>query len=355
MSAKTKPSRRLPVLLAVAALVLSVVLEVIHVRAYLDPTVASFCAVDARFNCDTVALSRASVLLNVPTAVWGIAVFSAMISAITTASGLFLPLAALAAIATSALLAYEIITIGALCVFCEGIHLLSLGLLVIAWRRRDPAAIKAILSAPKKLLSALILPVGLLVLVGLFAPPYWVMVSWKSGPRLATGVDDDGHGWIGAENPTMTIHEYIDYGCPHCAAAASRLRLIVGSNSSKIRLVRHHQPRMRCIGRVFVASRCKTARAAFCAQKQGHLWEMDDWLFRYAPGEPDVDLMAGAQEVGLDLEDFSACMTDMKTYEHLDTEVRAANKKKIRETPLYEVDGEVLTPKELALHLDKNL
>ena len=355
MSAETKPSRRLPVLLAVAALVLSIGLEAIHVRAYLDPTVASFCAVDARFDCDAVALSRASVLLGVPTAVWGIALFWGILVALVGLPGLFLPLAAIAALSTSALLVYEIVELGAICIFCEGVHLLSLGLLVSAWGRRDWGATKTALAAPKQLFSAFMLPAGFIALVALFAPPYWMMVSWKSGPRLATGIDDDGRPWIGAENPSMTIHEYVDYGCPHCAVATSRMRLRVGSNASTIRLVRHHQPRMRCVGRVFVADRCMAARAAVCAQDQGRFWEMDDWLFRYAPGAAQVDVRAGAEEVGLDLADFDACMADMSSYERVDAEVKAANKKKIRETPLYRIDDTRLTPKELAVYLDEHL
>ncbi len=112
---------------------------------------------------------------------------------------------------------------------------------------------------------------------------------------------------------------------------------------------------MRCVGRVFVADRCLAARAAMCAQDQEHFWEMDDWLFRYAPGAATIDVNAGAEEVGLDLDTFSQCMADMSSYERVDAEVKAAGKKKIRETPLYEIDGNVLNPKELAVYLDENL
>ncbi|MCA9635592.1 MAG: thioredoxin domain-containing protein [Myxococcales bacterium] len=342
-------------LLAVAALILSIGLEVIHVRAYLDPSVASFCSVDARLDCDAVALSRASVLLGIPTAVWGVAGFWAMLVAILRAPGLFLPIALIAALATTGLLVYEVAVLGAICMFCEGVHLLSLALLVIAWRRRGVASARDALAQPKRLLAEFGLPIVLLGAVAVAAPPYWVLVSWRSGPRLDHGVDEEGHPWIGASSPTLTIHEYIDYGCPHCAAASSRMRLKVGANASKIRLVRHQQPRMRCVGRVFVEERCELARAAVCAGEQGRFWEMDDWLFGHAPGEAKVDLGAGARELGLDLAVFDACMKDMRVYEKVDNEVRTANKRKIRETPLYEVDGAILTPKELAELLDERL
>lgn len=347
MSASSTPARRLPTVLALLALLLSIGLEVIHVRAYLDPSVASFCAFDEKFDCDSVALSRTSIFLGLPVAVWGVAGFWAMLAAIRGAWGLFLPLAAIAAAATTGLLVVELAVIGSLCVFCEAVHLLSLALLVVAWRRRDLAATRSILRRPAELVSPLLLPAGALVIAALFAPPYWALASWTSPVEHAQGVDDEGHPWIGAASPTVTVHEYVDYGCPHCAVAAGRMRMRLADHPDALRVVRHQYPRMRCVGRYEVAERCAPARAAVCAGQQGRFWEMDSWLFAHVPGVLRVDFDRGVREVGLDPVAFETCMKDQAIYEQVDAEMTAAGKKKIRETPAYVVDGQRMTPAEV--------
>ena len=67
--------------LAALGLTLSLVLEFLHVRAYLAPTTSSFCAVGEHLDCTTVALSRYSVLLGVPVPLWGAAGFLAIVGA----------------------------------------------------------------------------------------------------------------------------------------------------------------------------------------------------------------------------------------------------------------------------------
>jgi uncharacterized membrane protein len=338
------------VLLAAVGLVLSIVLEVIHVRAYLDPSVASFCNVDARFDCDAVALSQASVFLGVPTAVWGIAGYIGLLIAAWRRSPLLLPLAAIAAIATTVLLIVGITSVGALCLVCEAVHVVSLALLLVAWRRRDPDGLRAV-----KQTHAIDLgwPLMILVLVRLFAPPYWVLVSWKSGPRLDHGLTAEGERWIGAEQPDLVIHEYIDYTCPHCAVASSRMRMLVAENASSLQLVRHHYPRMRCMPPL--PARCLTARAAVCAGEQDRFWEMEDWLFHHAPGHASVDLDPAVTELGLDAEAFETCMADPAVFERLDVGVKAAHKLKIREVPAYVIDGEAKSETEVRAIIDEKL
>lgn len=337
-------------LLAAVGLVLSIVLEVIHVRAYLDPSVASFCSIDARFDCDAVALSRSSVILGVPTAVWGIAGYVALVIAAWRRSPLLLPLAAIAAIATTALLIIGLTSVGALCLVCEAVHAVSLAILLVAWRRRDLAGLRA---AARQDAIILAWPLILVVLVRLFAPPYWVLVSWKSGPRLDHGITADGHRWIGADDPDLVVHEYIDYTCPHCAVASSRMRMRVGSHASSLQLVRHHYPRMRCMPPL--PDRCISARAAICAGEQDHFWEMEDWLFHHAPGRARVEFEPAMSEVGLDAAAFETCMADQAVFELLDAEVKAAHKLKIREVPNYVVDGEPMSEAQVRTLIEDRL
>jgi uncharacterized membrane protein len=323
------------VVLATAGLGLSVGLEALHVRAYLDPAASSFCALGGPLDCDSVALSRASVVLGVPLAIWGIAGFAALLIAAIQRSRLLLPLAAFSAAVSVVLLLQELFEVGSVCLLCEAVHLCAAALAVVAWRRRRSAA----LPTRRGLAAQLGIPAILVVGTWLFVPPYWVLVSWHSGTRFATGEDELGRPWIGAESPTVTVVEYVDYACPHCAAAASRMRLLVGEHPAEIRLVRHHQPRMRCR----LGHQCQYARAAICAGSQGKFWEMDDWLFRHAPGRPTLDLGHAARDVGLDVASLQQCVEAPSTFESAELFGQRARDAGVRATPTYDVEGEQLT------------
>jgi uncharacterized membrane protein len=337
----TRPTRRLPALaLAAVGFLLSVALEVVHVRAHLDPAAASFCAAGEGLDCDAVALSRFSVVLGIPLPIAGMAGFLALALAIVHRSRLFLPLAVVAALGSAALFVEEIAHIGSICLLCEGVHAAAFGLLGIAWvQRRDNAGLSR-----RRAALELGLPAALLVAAVVGVPPYWALVSWKSGVRYAQGIDEHGRPWIGAENPTVTVVEYVDYGCPHCAIATGQLRMLVGRHPDQLRVVRHHQPRMRCrLGR-----QCLFARVAICAGAQGRFWEMDDWLFRHAPGHENVDVERATLDVGLDAARMSACVDDPATWERVARDEATARAARIVETPTYTLDeGAPLTPLEL--------
>ncbi|MGB1013834.1 MAG: DsbA family protein, partial [Nannocystaceae bacterium] len=197
-------------------------------------------------------------------------------------------------------------------------------------------------------------PAIILVLVHVFTPHYWVLASWKSGPQLPHGVLEDGRPWIGAEQPAVTVVEYVDYSCPHCALAASRMRIRVADHADTIRLVRHQQPRMRCLPAI-PGQRCLYVRAAICAGDQDKFWEMDDWLFSHIPGVLRFDPEEASQDVGLELEAFTTCLDDEATFKRAEVEAKAARLKKIRETPMYEIDGEKLTPTGMVDELGRRL
>jgi uncharacterized membrane protein/protein-disulfide isomerase len=60
------------VLVSLVGLGTSVYLSVLHWQVYNQPGHESFCAVSEAVNCDTVALSRFSLILGVPLSTWGI-------------------------------------------------------------------------------------------------------------------------------------------------------------------------------------------------------------------------------------------------------------------------------------------
>lgn len=337
--------RLLPLLLAAAGLVVCGVLEWIHVKTYLLPSVDSFCSVNDSFDCGTVALSRMSVFAGVPMPVWGAAGFVAMLIAAWRRSWLLWPLAGFSAVASVALLLEELLHVGSVCLMCEAVHGLAVLLAIVAWRHHR----KVERPGRRVVLTTVALPAAMVVGTIAFVPPYWSPLTWQSGVPHPTGVTDDGLAWVGAEQPQLTIEEFVDYGCPHCAIATNRTRRRLAKDGDALRVIRRHQPRMRCNVR---NHGCVTLRAAHCAGAQDKFWQMDAWLFAHAPGRGDVDVLKGARALELDEASFMLCLEDPKTYAWADREAAAARRLKITMTPTYRVDGRTVTQPELETLLD---
>ncbi len=304
------------------------------------PTEASFCAVGAGLDCDAVALSPWSVLLGVPVPIWGMVGFGAMLWAAVWRREVLWPLAGAAALGSVGLLALELFAIGSICLLCEGIHALALAVAGLAFFDRDPVGLRRYLRRPRGWAWDAALP---LIVVGatlLFVPPYWAHTSWQGGPPYPTGVDADGRPWIGANSPTLVLHEYVDYGCPHCAVATGMTRMHLGRHPDTLRIVRHHQPRMDCTPPR--DDRCEFARVAVCAGEQDKFWEMDDWLFHHRVFA-DFELNRATEEVGVDEDALSACMDRDDVFERLQREVEEAHGHGIGGTPGYVIDSEKLS------------
>jgi uncharacterized membrane protein len=343
---------RLPIVLAAAGFLLSIGLEIEHVRAHLHPAASSYCAIDDHFDCVKVALSPLSRILDIPLPIWGAAGFLAIGISACRHSIFFLLFSAFSTLASIALLIEEVVFIKSVCVLCETVHLICFALFIIAYYQYKKDTLRIDLDR-YFFLSEIGIPSGIVVLSYLFVPPYWALVSWNNKLNIPRGVDDAGHSWIGAVNPKVTIHEYTDYSCPHCALAASRSRMRLMKYRDTLRLVRHQQPRISCSK--IARTSCQYVRAAMCAGEQDKFWQMDDWLFRYAPGRATVDFQRAALDVGLDYEKLSRCMERDDVYKKADEEAKAARRKRILYTPMYYVGDKRLTSVELEQELEKYL
>jgi uncharacterized membrane protein len=326
--------RRLPALLAAVGLLCAVALELVHIRAFEAPNASSFCSAGARLDCNTVALSRWSIVGSVPVPVWGIAGFLAIGLTAWWRSSVFLILSGIAALASAALLGIELFSIHSVCLLCEGVHVTSWALFALAWRGRH-----ALVHTPLMTLAHLFtVPVAIVAEAYFFVTPYWTLFSFQHGVPYPHGVDAQGHPWVGAEKPKLVVDEYVDYACPHCAVAASSMRRLLAEHPMELRIVRHQNARMRC---PFIpgALHCQYVRAAACAGEQQKFWEMDSWLFQHAPGQATVDFAAAARDLELDGPKLQACMASEAAFSRADAESLEVIRAKIVDTPLYVIDG----------------
>ena len=144
-----RPALIAAAVLAVAGLALSAVLVREHAVAHAGGT--SFCAINEYVNCDKVAMSRYSVVLGLPVAVWGTLGYGlAFLLALAGLSsrrrregwpaGLLLVVAGVATVAAVVLAVISKTAIGALCILCAASWLVSVGLLAAVWPGRSPAS-----------------------------------------------------------------------------------------------------------------------------------------------------------------------------------------------------------------------
>jgi uncharacterized membrane protein len=348
MTSTRSASRRPAVIVATLGLLLSIALELVHHRAYTAPSAASFCSVGEKLDCASVALSRYSVALGVPLPWWGVAGFMALLVAAYRRSRWLLPLSALAALGSTVLLGIELFVLHTVCLLCEGVHLASIALLVLAWRQRSTAS--DTYGDRESLFFVFAPAAALLVALRLFQPPYWGVFGWKGDVPFAQGKTEQGYPWIGAEQPTLVVHEFTDYSCPHCKVASSRMLKELAAHPTQLRVVRRQYPRMSCP--MGVNASCQLARVAYCAQEQDKFWPADRWLFEHATAKYQVDLGVAARDIGLDEGRLRACVVRSDTYERAARDTKEATKRHIVNTPDYIVGDKKLSAEQLKKLID---
>ena len=99
---------------------------------------------------------------------------------------------------------------------------------------------------------------------------------------------------LGDANAPITVVEFSDYQCPHCAMVQKPLRDLVRALPSKVRLCSKYFP-LPGHGRAQIAA----AVAEFARQK-GRFWPMNDLLFAHQEELGDAELKEYARLIGLD-------------------------------------------------------
>lgn len=85
------------------------------------------------------------------------------------------------------------------------------------------------------------------------------------------------------------------------------------------------------------------AEAAQCAHDQGKFWEYHDKLFENQRALADENLKTYAEEIGLDLEKFNACLESAKHREDIQAEMRIGSEAGVTGTPAFFVNGRFLS------------
>ena len=109
----------------------------------------------------------------------------------------------------------------------------------------------------------------------------------------------------GPSQAPVTIVEFSDYQCPYCARVEPTLQALLKRYPDQLRLVYRHLP----LG--FHKNARPAAEASVCAESQGLFWEYHALLFQNQKALAADDLRDYAQQVGLDVDAFETCLTDL--------------------------------------------
>jgi len=137
----------------------------------------------------------------------------------------------------------------------------------------------------------------------------------------------------GAVNAKITLVEYTDFECPFCFKGFETIEQIVEAYGDEINLIYKNFPLS------FHANAQKAAEAAECAGDQDMFWEMYETLFQNNDALAVDDLKAYADDMGLDTEQFNACLDNDEKAELVQQDLADGQSLGITGTPTFIING----------------
>lgn len=152
---------------------------------------------------------------------------------------------------------------------------------------------------------------------------------------------DNGSPILGDENAPITIIEFGDYQCFYCNRFFHDTESSIHENYIKTGKAKMIFKDYVIIGEDSVVA----AHAAHCANEQGKFWEYHDTLYNHWNGEnngwaSEENQYKFAQEVGLETQAFTECMTSQKYNPLIQASTNDAKRLGLTGTPAFFVIGE---------------
>lgn len=159
------------------------------------------------------------------------------------------------------------------------------------------------------------------------------------------GVDDDAG--LGDPDAPVVIVEFSDFQCFYCRRFYNDTYTLLKENyvdKGLVYLVYRDFP----LASIHPDAQ-KAAEAAECAAEQDKFWEMHDMIFdgQNALGSgtvsiPMESLKEYAVELGLDAEDFNACLDDGDQADEVNEDIHDALKYEVTATPTFFINGHLV-------------
>lgn len=154
---------------------------------------------------------------------------------------------------------------------------------------------------------------------------------------------------VGKPDAPIKIDEYADFQCPYCRIWFEQTERLLFDNyvANGTVLFEYHS-----FGEFIGPESVNAARAAYCAGDQDKFWQMHATLFTNQTGEnvgaySDRRVTAFAEDIGLNVDEWSACYNSDKYSDVVDQDGADALATGAKSTPTfvltYQVNGETKT------------
>ncbi len=150
---------------------------------------------------------------------------------------------------------------------------------------------------------------------------------------LAVPVDPERDHIRGPEDASVTLLEYGDLECPYCGRAEPIIRSLL-ADFGDLRYAWRHLPLNDVHPHAQLA-----AEAAEAAAAQGKFWEMHDALLARQGNLVLKNILAAAEELGLDMEMFRAHLRKRKSSGRIAEDVESADMSGVSGTPTFFING----------------
>ena len=150
---------------------------------------------------------------------------------------------------------------------------------------------------------------------------------------LAVPVDPERDHIRGPMDADVTLLEYGDLECPYCGQAEPVIRELL-SEVGNLRYVWRHLPLDDVHPQAQLA-----AEATEAAALQGRFWDMHDRLIAHQDELKVRQIVAHAEALGLDMDEFKAAMHKRKGAGHIAEDVESADLSGVSGTPSFFING----------------
>ena len=141
----------------------------------------------------------------------------------------------------------------------------------------------------------------------------------------------------GPASAPITIVEFSDFQCPYCARLIPTLDQVKEKYGDKVRIVFRQYPLN------FHQHAQKAAEASLCANDQGKFWELHDAMFENQQALAVEQFKAKAVELGMNAEQFNACLDTNKYAAQVKTDFDEGSKAGVSGTPAIFINGRFLS------------
>ena len=160
--------------------------------------------------------------------------------------------------------------------------------------------------------------------------------------------EEDLRDAVGPKDAKVTVVKYSDFECPYCKYLAMTMEPVKTKFKDKVRFIMKHYPMNPTCNRYMQGydkhpNACNAHATGLCAGRQNKFWEMHDKLYANQPSLDPAANRKAAEELGLDMAKYDACIADPSIWQKFNKDIDAAVRAGINGAPRTYINGMLVT------------